>query len=242
MVLFGSKPTKEKKLEKKGKFHELQLYRYKMARGEGVGDFTYRLPRLLQTEQRLREITQREATLTEEIKRGLESGENIEEMDRESQDLKSSYYAADCEWHLIYTRIVSEYLKRGLSQCRSYPQWYLHEILSKDCADRDGCCARDCGCCRTRDVQPNRQLGVGHCTLECGCCQETRGFAGCKLSDEAKESMKDICPLDRDTSYRYYQKIMKASIFGIADGNVASQLDLIEKPPAYEEKEFKPGR
>jgi hypothetical protein len=52
----------------------------------------------------------------------------------------------------------------------------MHQVLVEDCARKQGCCSRGCGCCVDRPVHGNRQSAVGHCTLECKCCRKARGF------------------------------------------------------------------
>ncbi|KAJ0415243.1 hypothetical protein BJY00DRAFT_293754 [Aspergillus carlsbadensis] len=54
----------------------------------------------------------------------------------------------------------------------------------QDCADRGGCCARECGCCekvlyeyplRHQDGTMYMRKVYAHCTSECGCCVITHG-------------------------------------------------------------------
>ncbi|KAJ5569684.1 uncharacterized protein N7459_009114 [Penicillium hispanicum] len=234
MGLFSSTLKKERKLEKQGEIWELQEYRrYKTYQFyEDSSTYHGRCPEFLQTELRLREIAQREIFLEEEIERTGVAESKLEATQEEIQNLKQEYFLAEQKNNRWRADIACGSMRRGLDLWRSHPQWYLHKTLSDDCADRGGCCGRACGCCRDRKLRPERQSGAGHCTVECGCCQQFRGFA---LTDEAKETMKKLYPLDPKKNFSYCLKIYRASIFGLDGDSTKSPFDLIDKPPGYEQ-------
>ena len=215
--------------ERKNKIHALQQYRYQKAHGY---DLNTRAPKLLRAERKICEIVQREEVLAAEINRGSLSPARSDEIQEEVLDLKNKYLVTEGEWKKIYNKIQSKALLRGMKLWRSYPQWWLHTALTEDCTANGGCCGRPCGCCRNRVLGTGRDLGVGHCTIECGCCQKTRGFA---LSDEAKDFLRSLRPLDRFTDSGYLRMMIKASFFGLVKGSSANPVDLIDLPPGYEE-------
>lgn len=221
---------KEEKLENKGNIYVLQKHRLKKALSGFYRDFDERLPKFLQTEQRLREVVQRELALAEEIEKDSTPA-RMQEIREEIQYLKQNYFFADREWHQILSTFANPTLLRGFHFWRSDPQWYLHKTLVQICAEHGGCCARNCGCCQTRDLGSNRRLGVGHCTLECRCCQND---IDCTLIHGATQDMKNLSLPDRNRNYRHYRTLMLASVFGLADYSTANPFDLIERPPRYE--------
>lgn len=72
--------------------------------------------------------------------------------------------------------MIPEPVKWGYDLLREDPTWYLRKELIKDCAARNGCCSRSCGCCEKRQFTTERRKGIGHCTPECECCSTDRGF------------------------------------------------------------------
>lgn len=91
--------------------------------------------------------------------------------------------------------LVSEVLWRVCRQ-RNYRDYdnggsdseYFHTPICTirfDCANRGGCCGRDCGCCeRPRSDSKAGKQRFGHCTTACGCFKRFRGF-------EIKRDLKD---------------------------------------------------
>lgn len=71
--------------------------------------------------------------------------------------------------------MLPDLVKQNYETIRKDPKWYMRKELVKDCADRGGCCGRDCGCCTLR-AKHSYKKGVGHCTVECFCCVGFRGF------------------------------------------------------------------
>lgn len=220
---------REKKYEERGDIYTLQEYRANKASDDAYRDPTHEF---LRTERRLREIAQREVSLSAEIKEVPVSSDRSQKIEKELLDLREEYFMTDQKRGRFLDNCPSEMLIRGLNLWRSHPQWYLHKTLLKDCADKGGCCGRDCGCCQGRKLGPARQFGAGHCTTECWCCQKARGFA---LTDKAKQAMKNLYPLNPISNRSYYRKIMLVSIYGLADGYTENPFDLIDGPPDYEQ-------
>lgn len=67
-------------------------------------------------------------------------------------------------------------LRQMYNKLRKDPKWYLRKELVDDCIAKEGCCARECGCCEKRHVGEGTRKGIGHCTVECGCCAIHRRF------------------------------------------------------------------
>lgn len=236
MVRFCSILQKEKKLEKKGKIYELQVYRCdKSADHERVHNRREHFPEFLQSERRLREIAQREISLAAGMdQKSADEQAKITDM---LEGLKVDYFIEEIKRERLRSGFIDGSLKRALKLWRSRPYWYLHNTLIDDCADRGGCCGRACGCCRNRELPPTRQSAVGHCTLECICCQRSRDLRSDKIGDKEKERMNKLFPLNPKKDLRYYRKIMLASIYGIKLGSTKNPFDLIDMPPEYKESE-----
>lgn len=177
MVLTGIKKPlflqeKEKRLEQKGQIHALQEYRYKEYFNQKLDNPDDEFSDFLTTEGRLREIVQREACLADDTSRSPDDTTLL----RELQALSEEYFLVERRWYDLTDRFTFGPLKRAFELWQSHPQWYLHRLLSEDCAKRGGCCGRACRCCHRRKPPSVRKFGVGHCTVECACCQEFRGF------------------------------------------------------------------
>lgn len=151
---------------------------------------------------------------------------------KELEDLKGEFFTTDLKRQQLREGFTTGSLIRAFDLWRSKSEWYLHKTLIEDCALRGGCCGRTCGCCRNRKLPPTRQSATGHCTVECLCCQNSRGFA---LSEQAKINMRETFSLELDETRncQYYEKIMLASIFGIAIDSTKNPFHLIDMPPAY---------
>ncbi|KAJ5246543.1 hypothetical protein N7468_001526 [Penicillium chermesinum] len=80
-------------------------------------------------------------------------------------------------------------VKQNYEAIRKDPKWYMRKELVKDCADRGGCCGRDCGCCASR-AKHYYIKGIGHCTVECFCCVGFRGFR--PSPEEKKDILKGM--------------------------------------------------
>jgi hypothetical protein len=111
----------------------------------------------------------------------------------------------------------------------------MHRDLIKDCAGRQGCCARACGCCVNRNIDDSRTLGAGHCTLECGCCERARGF---RVSNEEKKRLKELYKIKRQKEGADFRSnsITRLSIWGLFGNSWKDPFDMIDDaPPSYEE-------
>ncbi|KAJ5100665.1 hypothetical protein N7456_006717 [Penicillium angulare] len=111
MVRLCSREEKEEKLEREGKVYELQQYRYRKLKGRCCPealpwDVKKRIPKFLQTEQKLREIAQRELALAEETNQGSLSPERIEAIEQETEILKSNYFLAVRQYQQIRAEFI----------------------------------------------------------------------------------------------------------------------------------------
>ena len=93
--------------------------------------------------------------------------------------------------HKVYEMetMLPHLVKQNYETIRKDPKWYMRKELVKDCADRGGCCGRDCGCCALR-ARHFYKKGVGHCTVECGCCVGFRGFR--PSPEEKRDKLKGM--------------------------------------------------
>lgn len=66
-------------------------------------------------------------------------------------------------------------VKRAIMSLRRNSKWNNSKWLRLHCAQRGGCCARECGCCQNPRAGVKQQ-GTGHCTSACICCEDVRGF------------------------------------------------------------------
>ncbi|CAG7926330.1 unnamed protein product [Penicillium olsonii] len=136
---------------------------------------------LLTEDQNLRKQVQREERLHNQITAlqkasAIESSTpELDEITKELQETQKTYarkehalYKAECLLHPV--------LKEAYIKLRRDATWFMREGLVQDCADRGGCCGRQCGCCAKRHLSTRRRRGEGHCTTECGCCISSRGY------------------------------------------------------------------
>lgn len=142
-------------------------------------------------------------------------------------DLNIRFHVLKDKGYLYKSSLHAEVLFRAFDLWRSHPRWYMHKVLVKDCADREGCCARQCGCCLNRITGQERKLGVGHCTLQCGCCQRARGFGNpTKYLASVRTELSSQQKIDRR------RWIVRVSIYGLIDGSEENPFDLIDAPPS----------
>lgn len=104
----------------------------------------------------------------------------------------------------------------------------MHRVLVEDCAGRQGCCARGCGCCGKRNIDLTRKLGVGYCTFECGCCRRFRGF---DIPEEDRKSLKEGCRKEVADLVRH--RITRVAIWGLVGESFDNPFDMLEAPPGY---------
>jgi hypothetical protein len=129
-----------------------------------------------------------------------------------------------------YRGELTEVLGRAFDLWRSNPSWYMHRVLVADCAARQGCCSRGCGCCAKRQIEfkqnnSNRNLGVGHCTLACGCCRKARRF---QLFEEERTEIRDWLNHEDPDRYLYYHELELASKWGLESDNYDNPFHLIK--------------
>jgi hypothetical protein len=226
MVVGGEKTETETKLERDGNINALQRYRYLTWRNSVHPESSCEL---LDTEENLREVVQEEIS----IKEGTATpGTNAEER---LSILNKKYWLLSQRWWYCRSDLENFQL-RGFIIWRSHPQWYMHLMLVEECAGRQGCCARGCGCCLDRKIPPSRSLGIGHCTLECGCCRRARGF---EVSPTDKKLLKEqFKNTVQERSYRItrYQRV---SMWGLVGDSRKDPFDMIDVPPSYDQIEQK---
>lgn len=124
---------------------------------------------------------------------------------------KRYWYLQQKWWH--YYSCFSADQRSKFDLWRSDPKWYMHDLLVKDCAGRNGCCARGCGCCAVREPSSKRPLGAGHCTFECSCCREARGF---DFPSEERKLFKKKCREEILSLLEH--RIVRVAIWGLVDG------------------------
>lgn len=130
---------------------------------------------IIETEERLREITQHENFLKKCIHKFHHDSDQAAKY--VLPDFIEELIALDHEYmrlERIYDTLLAGCpvgpIKSGYLWIRKQPQWYLKsEWLRQDCARRGGCCGRECKCCEN-PPDPNRRKGWGHCTAKCACC------------------------------------------------------------------------
>lgn len=214
--------AEEAKHANKGNVHALQQYRYNKFFGVSHAYKDVSL-RLLNTEHELREVVQEEISVENEIRKLGPEGDLGERL----HDLNIRFHVLKDKWYFYKSSLHAGVLFRAFDLWRSHPRWYMHTILVADCADREGCCSRQCGCCLNRDTGPGRRLGVGHCTLQCGCCQKARGF-----SNPGKYLASLRTELNGDSRIFRSGWYIRASIWGLMNGSEKNPFDMIEAPPS----------
>ncbi|KAJ5699899.1 hypothetical protein N7536_002912 [Penicillium majusculum] len=139
--LIGDKTSEEVDLEQSGDINALQRYRFVLHWNK----YRTRPPsfsrKLLFVEEDLREVVQEEIS----IKEGLDA-------------LNVKYWLLEQIWWHHRSCLEDGFQLRGFQLWRSHPKWYMHRVLVEDCAGRQGCCARECGCC----LNPPIRKGAGN--------------------------------------------------------------------------------
>ncbi|KGO78251.1 hypothetical protein PITC_036190 [Penicillium italicum] len=224
-MIRGDKDDFEVSLEQSGDINLLQRYRlknyFKEPRNDTTGPF-FDLHKLFFIEEDLREVVQEEISIKEEY-------ETLNKDARERlQALHIKYWLLMQKWADYRSCLDDGFLRRAFELWRSHPKWYMHRILVEDCANRQGCCARGCGCCLNRKINPTHTLGVGHCTFECACCRRARGF-------EISEDDKVLLKAHRREEMKLLPKhrIIRVAIWGLVGGSYESPFDMIDAPPTY---------
>lgn len=223
----GDGTEDEASLERRGEINALQRHRYKMfslnIKSKEKIDTSIGL---LRTEESLREVVQEEISIRESDTRDSTTTKRL-------QFLRAEYQVLAHEWWYCRSNLAPTGQLQAFELWRSHPQWYMHSELVKDCAGRQGCCARKCGCCLNRKIDASRSLGKGHCTFNCGCCAKSRGF---EFSEQQKVHLKKLYKLDWASHYRTAW-IWNVSIWGLTADSWANPFDMIIAPPTYEQSE-----
>lgn len=183
-------------------------------------DFWKWSQKLIETEIHLREIAQREILLQEELQKlATASSPNQSELyvyKSELTELHEQYWRVEREYNALEWRCPSEPAKRAYDSVHKNPHWHLlNSWLRKDCANRGGCCGRDCKCCE-RPPAPSRLKGWGHCTAQCKCCYRVRGFPMHTADRELYQPKFRVGASDSLKWDRYSLALHTAYIWGVA--------------------------
>lgn len=222
----GDKDIWELDLERSGEINILQRYRLRQHLRRPSHDDSERpfiSHRLYFIEEDLREVVQEEIS----IKEGLDVLEKCGKEKERLDVLNTKYWLLERQWWHYHSCLEDGYELRGFELWRSHPKWYMHRDLIKDCASRQGCCARGCGCCLRRKIDPTRALGVGHCTFECGCCRRARGF---EIPEGDKILLKEKCR--EEIGKLPTHRIVRVAIWGLVGDGYDSPFDMIDAPPS----------
>lgn len=173
----------EDQLEKRGQKDIAQWLRFKQYLWWETSpeDFWKWSQKLIETDIRLRETVQREMLLQEEFRQlAAAARPNRVELyvyNKELGFLHEQYWRLERVYNALEASCPSEPAKRAYFSVRQNSHWHLlNAWLRKDCAQRGGCCGRDCNCCE-KPPSRSRMKGWGHCTAHCKCCYRARGFA-----------------------------------------------------------------
>ncbi|KAJ5952494.1 uncharacterized protein N7479_010907 [Penicillium vulpinum] len=224
-TLKGDKYQWEVDLEQSGDINTLQRYRliqYGRQVRKDKSAPPFNLHKLLFVEEDLREVVQEEISFKEEHKTLNKDAEE------RLSALNVKYWLLMQTWVDYRSCLEQGYLQRAFELWRSHPQWYMDRMLVDDCASRQGCCARACGCCLNRSIDPAHTLGVGHCTFECGCCRRARGF---EIPEEDKKLLK--ARRREEMSHFPTHRIIRVTIWGLVGDSYDSPFDMIDAPPTY---------
>lgn len=176
------------------------------------------------TEEDLREVVQEELSIKSDP-------EGYSRYEYKLGPLNKTYWLLTHKWAHYYNCLTDGPQRRGFDFWRSDPKWYMHQLLKEDCARKNGCCARGCGCCGLREPSPSRTLGVGHCTLECGCCKKAHGFT---FLEGEKKSLKELCREQMLALPRH--RIIRVATWGLVGDCHESPFAMIDAPPSYKKE------
>ncbi|KAJ5092834.1 hypothetical protein N7456_008695 [Penicillium angulare] len=224
-ILKGDTSIEELDLEQSGDINILQRFRLHahFDNYHDLPDTTYIPHQIIFVEEDLREIVQEEISIKK-----WPNLARAEAQDR-LHDLNVKYWCLAQKWSHYRSCLVRGVEKRGFELWRSHPKWYMHRVLVEECASRQGCCSRGCGCCLNRTIDPSRKLGVGHCTVECGCCRQARGF---DIPEKEKKLLKT--QFREDISKLPAHPIARVAFWGLVGDVYKSPFDMIDVPPSYE--------
>lgn len=111
-------------------------------------------------------------------------------------------------------------IKKSYRSLRQKRGWYLNAGLIQECAGRDGCCARACGCCERQRTRHDERggLGLGHCTPDCACCKRVHGVVFNDNQERHSFWLAWLKPFDQELFRRntYWLKIRQAFFFGVS--------------------------
>lgn len=228
------RPEEERALEASGQIYELQLARFLAFQSLSPSKLEkFDIDGLLSTEAKMRENTQREMALKDELAtlekkrkhrlRFFRSAFRSTRLLNEISTLGEHYSILEMRWSRIRASFKDSPFTRGIDLWRSDSRWYMHRVLRQDCAERGGCCERSCGCCLRRELSERRFAG-GHCTAECHCCKKARRpqtNTESKRSEVLEDSIHGIS--DAIPNHIWY-----ASLLGLMPGSNSNPFHLID--------------
>lgn len=173
---------------------------------------------IIETEERLREITQRENFLKKYIHKyhaGSESAKAaLPDFIEELIALDHEYVRLERIYDTLLAGCPVGPIKSGYEWIRKEPQWYLKsEWLRQDCARRGGCCGRQCKCCES-PPDAMRRKGWGHCTAQCACCNDELED-GFRLTERNRRMLKPDFDLTVYPWSDYSREMFRAYIWSL---------------------------
>ncbi|CAG8171752.1 unnamed protein product [Penicillium olsonii] len=220
-IHFSEKDETETRLEESGDLNALQRLRYQKYRGE-TNSCEKTMRALLSIEELIRLASQQEDCINE-LLRQCPDGSFRDEAIAVVKETRRLLWNLTRLWWLHRNVLGEGVVGRALDLWRSNSMWYMHEVLVEDCARKDGCCSRGCGCCAKRHQTFTRPLTAGHCSIGCRCCIRWRGFD--LNREEENEIYKEFQTRER---LPFYDQIELASIWGLRLNCHKSPFDLIK--------------
>ncbi|CAG7922059.1 unnamed protein product [Penicillium olsonii] len=207
-IRFSEKDETETRLEESGDLNTLQRLRYQKYRDE-TNSWEKTMRALLSTEELIRHASQHEECLNQFLRQCLD-GSDKDKAITELTETRRLLWNLTRLWWLRRNVLGEGVVARALNLWRSNSMWYMHEVLVEDCARKDGCCSRGCGCCAKRHQTFTRPLTAGHCSIRCRCCISWRGFY---LDREEENDIYD--EFQTREGLPSYDQIELASIWGL---------------------------
>lgn len=205
-------------LEQSGDLNTLQRFRYRIYSDAKRASLPP-IKHLLDTELDLRHYTQLKLDIEEDNDGSNETKTFLKETNKMIWKFTREWWGCRC-------RFGEGVISRAFDLWRSYPTWYMHEVLVEDCIKKQGCCSRGCGCCPNRQLLGSAyQLAARHYALTCGCCQKARKFS---LTEEEANEIYDKLDFKQQKDSRFSDQFQLASIWGLRFDSDQSLSDLIK--------------
>ncbi|KAJ5751860.1 hypothetical protein N7520_008777 [Penicillium odoratum] len=217
-------------------FNDLQQFRFKRFYDMRWRQFRDISNDFLRIEHALRAAAQHENPLNKETVQNSSSrwtrseGNQYHLFEEELRDSKQDYWMRERAWW-AHRAAFAGFMAKAFDLWRSYPKWYMHEILVEDCVAQGGCCGRKYGCCSKRRLDVTPRLEVGHCTANCQCCIREQGFV---FTSGMKRKLNEYSRLRTEFGRPKVDNVTRASIWGWMESSKVSPFDLIVEPRGYE--------